>query len=131
MRVVLDTNILISACWKPGGNEAQVLALACSGQLEIALSPALLAEYNDVAARPKFANHRAALLSAIAALSAVALSVEPLPACDACSDPDDNLLLDTALAASARFVVTGNLRHFPPSWQGIQVINARSLLDLQ
>lgn len=128
MRVVLDTNILISACWTPTGNEAQVLALA--GQLTFCVSDLLVAEYRDVAQRKKFATRRDCLDAQIAALLAAAVRVDSYPACAACSDPDDNLLLDTALAARARYVVTGNLRHFPARWQGIEVVNARTLLEL-
>lgn len=128
MRVVLDTNILISACWSPGGNESQVIALAAEGKLTVCLSDTLEAEYRDVAQRKKFAKHRDALEAAIASLLAIARRVQPDPICTACSDPDDNQLLDCALAAQARYVVTGNLRHFPSEWHGIQVINARTLL---
>jgi putative PIN family toxin of toxin-antitoxin system len=131
MQVVLDTNILISACWKPGGNESQVIALALSGRLTISISEALEAEYRDVAQRGKFTKQRECLETAIAALMAVAHKVQPARACAACSDPDDNQLLDCAFAADAQYVVTGNLRHFPAEWQGIQVVNARRLLDLQ
>jgi putative PIN family toxin of toxin-antitoxin system len=129
MRVVLDTNILISACWTPTGNEAQVVALA--GPLTFCVSPALLAEYRDVANRKKFAKHRDCLNTLIDQILAAAITVHPAPLCTACSDPDDNQLLDCALAAGASHVITGNLRHFPAHWQDIQVINARTLLDLK
>jgi putative PIN family toxin of toxin-antitoxin system len=128
MRVVLDTNILISACWTPTGNEAQVVARA--GQLTFCVSPALEAEYRDVASRKKFAKHRDSLNALIDQILAAAIIVHPAPACTACSDPDDNQLLDCALAANAQYVITGNLRHFPALWQGIQVINARTLLEI-
>ena len=72
MRVVLDTNILISACWTPGGNEARVIAMAVGGALEIAVSDELEAEYRDVAGRKKFAKQREALEAAIDSLLAVA-----------------------------------------------------------
>lgn len=129
MRVVFDTNILISACWSPGGNEARVLALAKSGRLEIAVSATIAAEYREVAQRPKFAKHRDALDGAIAAILEIAVTVEPVQLCEACSDPDDNQLLDCALAAQAQYLITGNLRHFPEEWRGVRVINARTLLD--
>ncbi|MBL8236395.1 MAG: putative toxin-antitoxin system toxin component, PIN family [Bryobacterales bacterium] len=126
MRVVLDTNILISACWTPAGNEAQVIALA--PRCTFCVSPALAAEYRDVATRKKFAKHRDCLNALIGSLLAAAATVDAPPICRACSDPDDNLLLDTALAAGAQFVVTGNLRHFPAEWRGIEVLNARQFL---
>ena len=101
MRVVLDTNILISACWTPGGNEARVIAMAVGGALEIAVSAELEAEYRDVAGRKKFAKQREALEGTIEALLAVASRVEPVAECEACSDADDNQLLDCAVAAGA------------------------------
>ena len=102
MRVVLDTNILISACWTPGGNEARVIAMAVGGALEIAVSDELEAEYRDVAGRKKFAKQREALEAAIDSLLAVAVRVQPVAECEACSDADDNQLLDCAVAAGAR-----------------------------
>ena len=51
MRVVLDTNILISACWKPGGLEDQVVELGLVGHFTMPVSPALWAEYIEVFAR--------------------------------------------------------------------------------
>ena len=128
MRVVLDTNILISACWKPGGNESQVVALA---GLSLCISDTLEAEYRDVARRKKFAKHRECLEALINAIVETAHRVQPAQTCTACSDPDDNQLLDCALAANAQYVITGNLRHFPGEWRGINVVNARRLLDLQ
>ena len=128
MRVVFDTNILIYACWKPGGNEAQAVALP---GITICISGGLEAEYREVAQRKKFVKHRECLEVLIASIVKVAGRIEPTQTCTACSDPDDNQLLDCALAANAQYVVTGNLRHFPAEWEGIQVINARRLLDLQ
>lgn len=129
MRVVLDTNILISACWTPGGNEARVVTQAGSGRFVVCVSNTLEAEYRDVAQRKKFAKHRSGLEAAIESLLVNAWRVEPVPECLACSDPDDNQLLDCALAAQAEYVITGNLRHFPSEWQGIEVINARTFLE--
>jgi uncharacterized protein len=128
MRVVLDTNILISACWKPGGNESRAVALA---NVTFCISEQIEAEYREVAQRKKFAKHRECLEALITSITKDAKRVQPLQTCNACSDPDDNQLLDCALAAKADYVVTGNLKHFPPEWQGIQVINARRLLELQ
>jgi putative PIN family toxin of toxin-antitoxin system len=127
MRVVLDTNILISACWKPGGNESKVVALT---KITFCISEAIEAEYREVAQRRKFAKHRDCLEALLDSILKTAIRVSPLQTCSACSDPDDNQLLDCALAADAQYVITGNLKHIPIKWHGIQVINARGLLDL-
>ncbi len=129
MRVVLDTNILISACWKPGGNEAAVVTLVAEGVLAPCVSETVAAEYREVAGRRKFAAQRECLERAIAAVMAKAARVVPEPRCAACTDADDNQLLDCAVAAGAEYVITGNLRHFPAEWEGVAVINARTLLD--
>lgn len=128
MRVVLDTNILISACWKPGGNEARMIELVRAGELIACVSGPLIEEYREVAARKKFERHRACLAVAIETVLAHAATVAPLERCDACTDPDDNLLLECALAAEAQFVVTGNLADFPAEWRGVRVVNARAML---
>jgi len=128
MRVVLDTNIIISACIKPGGNEARMIELVQAGVLIACLSEALLEEYREVAERKKFETRRECLIGAIDAIRANAVVVDPLERCDACTDPDDNLLLECALAAKASFVVTGNLADFPSEWRGVRVVNARAML---
>src|SRR3954451_7576114 len=60
VRVVLDTNVLISACWTPGGLEAEVVALFLAGTVTACISPEVLAEYRDVLLRDKFAGLRKA-----------------------------------------------------------------------
>jgi putative PIN family toxin of toxin-antitoxin system len=55
VRVVLDTNILVSACWKPGGLEARVVSMAITGEITACVSAEILAEYRDVFSRPKLA----------------------------------------------------------------------------
>lgn len=129
VRVVLDTNILISSCLKPAGLEARVLELAVSGKLRACLSEIVVAEYKEVALRKKFDAQRQCLAWAVARLVAAAEFSEPALSCAACSDEDDNRLLECAAAAGAAYVVTGNLRHFPSEWEGVRVVNARGLLE--
>ncbi len=132
MRVVLDTNILVSACWKPGGLEAQVTDLAIAGQITACVSPDVLAEYRDVMSRRKLApvSDRAGQL--LAALERVAVSVESNTQIAASIDDDDNRFLECATAAGADYVITGNLRHYPRELTGphgaIRIVNARTFL---
>ena len=53
-RVVLDTNVVVSALLKPQGSEDQVLRLALAGRLLLCVSPQVLGEYGRVLSSPKF-----------------------------------------------------------------------------
>ena len=78
MRIVLDTNILISACWKPGGLEEQVVELGLARRFIIAVSPALWAEYIEVLRRPKFKSIQPRVDLLIARLKPVVWKVVPV-----------------------------------------------------
>ena len=130
MRVVLDTNILISACWKPGGLEAQTVGLALSGAIVPCVSPPVWTEYADVLSRRKFAallDRSGPLLDALQARASV---VHPAIAIEAARDADDNRFLECAAAAHAAFLITGNLRHYPAQWGATAVVNARQFFEL-
>ncbi len=131
MRVVLDTNILISACWSPGGLEDLVLRRGLEGRFEIAVSADLWAEYHDVLGRAKFAKLRDRSEPMLTALAARALRFTPQERVEAASDEDDNRVLECALACGAAYVVTGNLKHFPLDWEHARIVNARTFLTEQ
>lgn len=125
MRVVLDTNVLISACWSPGGLEGRLVTLVLEGQLTACVTEAVMAEYREVAQRPKFATRAVCFERMIACFEKLAEVVKPGPATEAATDPDDNRLLECADGAAARWLITGNLRHFPGQHRGTHIVNAR------
>ncbi len=125
LRVVLDTNILISAAWKPSGLEAQTLAHALAGRFTLLASSATWAEYQEVLSRPKFAS-KPNLLPSLYPLLTFVESTERLTLA---TDEDDNRFLELALAGRADFLVTGNLKHYPPSLGPTRILNARQFLN--
>jgi uncharacterized protein len=56
--------------------------------------------------------------------------VRPTEAIRACSDPDDDIFLESAHAAQADYLVTGNLKHFPASWSATRIVAPRRLLNI-
>ena len=54
MRVVYDTNVLVSAALKPGSTPAVLVALALAQRVHLCVSPPILTEYKEVLHRPKF-----------------------------------------------------------------------------
>jgi putative PIN family toxin of toxin-antitoxin system len=129
VRVVLDTNILISACLKPDGLEARTVNLARGGAFTLCISSAVWAEYSDVLFRKKFAAVHADAVDMLRALEehAVVVTAVTRPL-QLASDEDDNRLLECAEAAGAAYLVTGNRRHFPAAWEPAQIVNAREFL---
>lgn len=129
MIVVLDTNILISACLKPEGNEAAVVRQGLRGEWRWAASEAILAEYRDVLRRPKFLKYAEEAEVLLGQLPGAVAMVEPGERLSVCSDEDDNRLLECAVAGGAEFLVTGNGRHFPERYGSTRIVNARRFLE--
>jgi putative PIN family toxin of toxin-antitoxin system len=128
MRVVLDCNVIVSAA-RTDGVCRRVLVEAVRHH-EIILSSPILAEYREVAARPKHAPWHETLLSMIDLLVGVAIEIEPEDSRFGLRDPDDEVYLATARTGGATALVTGNIRHFPAGWYGdIAILNPRQFLD--
>ncbi len=130
MRVVLDTNVLISACLKPGGLEARVAGMAAAGDLEACVTDEVMAEYRDVLGREKFRAWRDASDALLTSLAQRTVHVEGGAPVLASNDDDDNRFLECAAASGAAYLITGNLRHYPAAWGCTQIVNARGFFDL-
>ena len=127
-RVVLDTNIIISAALKRDGLESKILRRALSGEVRLYTSLPILQEYADVLRRPKFGLSNATAQRFIEGLQTAGFVVEPRRRIRACSDPDDNMFLECAETARADYLITGNLRHFPTEWKETRIVLSRQFL---
>jgi putative PIN family toxin of toxin-antitoxin system len=129
IRVILDTNVVVSAHLNDEGYERSVLDLALSGKLRIFVSEAILKEYESVLRRPKFRLKPRSVSHSLLLLRAAARVVAPYGQIDVARDPGDNRFLECAEAAKADYLVTGNKRHFPKQWRQTLIVNARELLE--
>jgi uncharacterized protein len=129
IRVVLDTNVIVSALLKPDGPPAQIVLLVLSGNLQLCVSGTIYAEYEEVLRRPRFQFTDRTITGILGAIRDNGFWVRPEERATACSDPDDNIFLECAQATAAHYLVTGNLRHFPVSWAETRIVTPRSLLD--
>ena len=128
-RVVLDTNVVVSAHLNAEGYERHVLDLVLAGKLQIAVSAAILEEYEGVLRRPKFGIAPRQVGRALHLLRTAARMVRPHRRQEVARDPADNRFLECAEASKADYLVTGNKRHFPRPWRQVQVVNARELIE--
>ena len=130
MRVVLDTNVIVSGL-NFRGNEERVLNLARRGRFDLYLSPFILAEASSVLSR-KFGWEDEAVALALGRLRDAATLVEPPrrpPAVE--GNEGDNRVLECAVEASADFLVTGDRRHLLPLGEhhGTRIENAPRFLS--
>jgi putative PIN family toxin of toxin-antitoxin system len=128
-RVVIDTNVLISALLTETGSEATVISLVRSGQIEWFVSEAILAEYHEVIQRPKFSAIRPDRIKSLIRTLNKAVVVVPIVKSDISPDEPDNRFLECAEAAKADFLVTGNKKHFRDLYEGTSIVNAREFLQ--
>ena len=129
IRVVIDTNVLISALLTSGGLPEAVFNLAISGEVQWFASEAILAEYEDVLKRPRLAIDSGKAAAAIARIRGIVSVVSPTMRIAAASDPDDNRFLECAEAAQAHYLITGNIRHFPEVWKETRILTPREFIE--
>ena len=135
MRIVLDTNLLVSGIISTG-LPRQLVDAAKAGAFELCTSEVLLAELLDVIARDKFATRLAqaglAPLTIVEDLRALAVVVSPsMVARVVLADPDDDHVLAAALTGAADLIATGDKRDLLPlgSYQGIPIVTAKEALE--
>ena len=131
MKIVLDTNVLVSALLRPQSLPARVLDLILARQVTLVLDQRIFAEYQEVLYRPEFtfpADQVDDLLRFVWQSSERAQTV-PLPI--RLPDPDDVMFIEVAVSGLANALVTGNLKHFPADQRhGVPVLSPRQWLDV-
>ncbi len=130
VRLVLDTNVIISAAPKGDGLQRTVLVVALTKPARLYVSNAILAEYREVLARKEFKIRRGDRLQLLQLIKNKSHLVTPTHKIQAASDPDDNMFLECADTARADYLITGNLRHFPKFWKQTKVITARDFITV-
>ena len=130
LRLVIDTNVVVSAALKPEGLQRTVVLLAMTKPARWYVSDAIVSEYAMVLARPELKirrNMRQQLLQLIKNHTRV---VTPSGVAQVTSDPDDNIFVGCADASRADYLVTGNQRHFPKFWKNTKIISSSEFLSI-
>ena len=129
-RVVLDTNVVVSAALSPAGSPSQILEMADQRIIQFWISPAVFAEYADVLSRLKVGVAPARAKTMLTGIKGMSRFITPTTKVEISSDPDDNIFLECAEAAKARYLVTGNTRHSPEQWKYIRVVTPKKFIDV-
>jgi uncharacterized protein len=134
VRIVVDTNVLVSRFLSPSGAPARVFAAWEREEVELLVSGAILAEYGRVLAYERLrAYHRLddeAIARIVADLGRFATLVEVTERLAVvAADPDDNMFVECAVAGGAAYIVSGDphLRGLG-EFRGIQILSPAEFL---
>ncbi|MCU1236813.1 MAG: putative toxin-antitoxin system toxin component, family [Candidatus Solibacter sp.] len=117
-RVVIDTNVLVSAIRSRRGAAFKLISLLGDSRWEPIISVALILEYEEVGKREAarlglgewVVDTILDMFCSVGSRHAIRFRIRP-----ALPDPDDEFLLDLAVASQADFLITYNLRDFSGS----------------
>jgi putative PIN family toxin of toxin-antitoxin system len=131
VRIVLDTNVVVSGLLTAFGPPAQIIDLASSGDITLVVDDRILSEYEDVLTRPRFGFDAVEIGDFLRLANDGEHTIgAPLPF--ALVDPDDEPFLEVAIAGAVDALVTGNARHFtvPGGRLAVPILSPRRFLDV-
>lgn len=133
MRILLDTNILISGLLRKDGPSGELLHRWVEGEFLLVTSEYQVQELRRAVGYEHLRSkilpaEREALLDNI---DANALVIKTLPTVNLSPDPDDNPILATAIAGNANLIVSGNKKdmQYVGDAQGIPIVTPREALE--
>jgi putative PIN family toxin of toxin-antitoxin system len=130
LRVVLDTNVLVSAIISDG-KPRELLRRGISKEFCIVTSDLLLKELGTVLRRPKFKTDEDEIHRIILALMQVAEVVDVVSKLDIVEeDPKDNMVVETAFDGNTDFIVSGDGHLLAlKSFRGIKIVDVKQMLE--
>ena len=134
MRVVVDTNVLISSLISKGGSPDRLAQLWREKRFELVISEWQLEEFRRVS-RYKQVRKRLKPAEAgrmVNGLRQHALVIDELPEVDYSPDPDDNPIIAAALAGQAQYIVSGDKKDVLALEviEGVQVVSVHEFISL-
>ena len=112
IKIVIDTNILVSSLLSPLGNPAKIMALVSLKELQIFYNKNIMAEYKKVLAYEQFKFSFETQKNAIENIKELGVIIEPTASVIPLPDETDRIFYDAAKAGEA-ILITGNIKHYP------------------
>ena len=113
MRIVLDTNVIVSGLLSVYGAPAEIVKMAASGLLVLCYDARIISEYRAVLLRPVFKFDETHIDYFLEYIETAGSAVSTVPLDNGLPDPDDEPFLEVAIGGRAKYLVTGNLKHYP------------------
>lgn len=113
MRVVIDTNVLVSALLNPHGIPAEILGMMLEDKITPYYDVRILFEYTEVLQRPKFNFSKLEISVLVDFIKDNGQLTIANKYHHKLKDPNDLPFLEVAIGCQAEFLITGNSAHFP------------------
>ena len=113
MKIVADTNIIVSGLLNPEGKPAQILNLILNQKLLLLYDNRILSEYSDVSHRKKFKFPHYLIEPIIDFVKMDGEYIAAEPVKEKLLDKSDTKFLEVALTGEAKYLITGNICHYP------------------
>ena len=131
MKVVLDTNVVVSGLLSPFNAPGEIMRMVASGALELYYDARILSEYRSILLCQKFSFDRTHVENLLEQIETCGYLTTGKPLAERLPDPDDEPFLEVALAGEAQYLVTGNIKHYPAKKrQGMQIVSPREFLEI-
>jgi len=131
MKIVLDTNVLVSGLLTPFGPSGEIVRMLFSGGLVLHIDARILSEYQDVLNRPKFQFNQDQIDLLLDFIKQYGQFVSGSPLKNPLPDPDDEPFLEVAIAGSVKALITGNSVHYPHSLrEGIKIVSPAEFIEM-
>ncbi|MDR2951975.1 MAG: putative toxin-antitoxin system toxin component, PIN family [Treponema sp.] len=113
MKVVIDTNVIVSALLNINGTPAKLLSLILNGNVKILCDNRIIYEYIDVLSRKEFEFPKVLIDDLIGFFKREGEFVNSEYVKIKFSDDTDKKFYEVYKSGKAQFLVTGNIKHFP------------------
>ena len=113
MRVVIDTNVIVSGLLSPYGTTAEIVRMIVAGSVDLLYDARIVSEYEEVLSRPKFSFDKASINCLIDFIMHFGIPVSATPLSVHLPDLNDEPFLEVAISGKAECLITGNVAHYP------------------
>ena len=128
MKIILDSNVLVSALLSPHGLPAKILNLVLNGSVTLIYDNCILSEYINVLYREKFKISKELLNFVIDFIEKEGEYKIAIPQKIKFADEDDKVFYELYKSGNVDYLITGNKKHFPNE-KGI--VNPGEYLELE
>ena len=130
MKIVLDTNVLVSGLLTPFGPSGEIVRMVSAGELILYIDARILSEYQEVLHRPKFKFNEDHISILLDFIKLYGQFISSLQLKNRLPDPDDEPFLEVAIAGKVRSLITGNIVHYPLAFrEGIKILSPSEFLE--